>query len=104
MLLIVTIVSLIAFSIASSISITLHEENKRLRKWKEDRIELSQRLSEETFENIRKSCDDIQKSLEEQSKYFEEKIVQLDGKKVTDTVTFEVEKLNDVTDKVTDPN
>jgi hypothetical protein len=67
-------------SIAGSKCINLHEENKRLRKWKQDRIELDQRLSEEAYEGIRKSCEDLQKSLEEQSKYFEEKIVQLDGK------------------------
>jgi uncharacterized membrane protein len=51
----------------------LHQENKRLRKWKNDRIELDRKLSEEAFENIRLSCEEIQKSLEEQSKYFEEK-------------------------------
>jgi hypothetical protein len=96
-MLVIMIVTLIALSFIGCKCIDLLEENKRLRKWKKDRIELDQRLSKEAFENISKSCEDLQKSLEEQSKYFEEKIVQLDGKKIADTVTLEVEKLNDVT-------
>lgn len=80
-MLIITIVSLIAFSIACSICIDLHEENKRLKNWKQSRIEFDQKMSAESYEKFRKNCEDIQKSLEEQSKYFEEKIVQLDGSK-----------------------
>jgi O6-methylguanine-DNA--protein-cysteine methyltransferase len=95
-MLIITIVSLIAFSIAGSMCIDLHEENKRLRKWKQSRIELDQRLSKEAFESIRNSCEDIQKSLEEQSKRFDKKlVVQMDGKKIAEAVTKEIRSLRE---------
>ncbi len=75
-MLVITIVSLIAFALIGSICVDLYKENKRLRKRINERAELDQRLSEEAYESIRKSCEDIQKSLEEQSKYFEEKVLQ----------------------------
>ncbi|WP_144700183.1 hypothetical protein [Fictibacillus phosphorivorans] len=85
---IITIITLIAFSLVCSLCIDLHEENKRLRKWQQSRVEHDQRLSEEVFDSIRESCEEIQKNLEGQFKYFEERIVHLDDEIIDDTVTL----------------
>ncbi|MCM3730059.1 hypothetical protein M3196_00045 [Fictibacillus nanhaiensis] len=64
MIIALIVVSVVLF-FCIDLLITLYKENKRLRDWKQSRIEFDQRLRADSYEKIRLSCEQIDKDLKE---------------------------------------